>query len=45
VNTVLLPPALRPPRWRRAALVALAAFYGVFVILWLSTLAGLRHTH
>jgi hypothetical protein len=39
VNTTLLPPALRPSRWRRAALVALAAFYGLFVTLWLSALA------
>ena len=33
VNTRLLPPALRPPRWRRAALVATALFYGFFVTL------------
>ena len=38
VNTTLLPPALRPPRWRRAALVAQAAFYAVFVLLWLGVL-------
>lgn len=36
INTTLLPPALRPPRWRRAGLLAVAAFYGVFVVLWLS---------
>ena len=34
VNTTLLPPALRPPLWRRAALVATAVFYGAFVVLW-----------
>jgi hypothetical protein len=39
VNTTLLPPALRPPLWRRAALVANAAFYGTFVVLWLRSLA------
>jgi hypothetical protein len=33
VNTRLLPVALRPPAWRRAALVAMAGFYGFFVIL------------
>jgi hypothetical protein len=30
VNTRLLPPHIRPPMWRRAALVAAAIFYGVF---------------
>ena len=34
VNTVLLPVALRPPLWRRLALVALALFYGFFLALW-----------
>ena len=34
VNTVLLPPALRPPTWRRALLVFMAFFYGAFS--WLS---------
>ncbi len=38
VNTTMLPPELRPPLWRRAALVALALFYGFFVALWLSGL-------
>jgi hypothetical protein len=33
VNTTLLPPHVRPPRWRRAALVAMALFYGFFVAL------------
>lgn len=37
VNTTLLPPELRPPMWRGAALVALALFYGFFVTLWVST--------
>jgi hypothetical protein len=38
VNTRLLPPRLRPPRWRRAALVGMALFYGFFVGLSLLTL-------
>jgi hypothetical protein len=33
LNTRLLPPHLRPPFWRRAALVAMALFYGTFVVL------------
>jgi hypothetical protein len=33
VNTRLLPPHVRPPIWRRAALVGVALFYGVFVTL------------
>jgi hypothetical protein len=35
VNTRLLPVELRPPLWRRLALVALAIFYGLFLVLWL----------
>jgi hypothetical protein len=35
VNTTLLPPALRPPLWRRVALVLMAAFYGTFLWMWL----------
>jgi hypothetical protein len=35
VNTTLLPPELRPPVWRRVALVVMALFYGSFVYLWL----------
>lgn len=31
INTRLLPPHVRPPQWRRVALVAVAIFYGVFV--------------
>jgi hypothetical protein len=38
VNTRLLPVALRPPLWRRLALVALALFYGMFLTLWLWSL-------
>jgi hypothetical protein len=33
VNTRLLPAHVRPPMWRRAALVAMALFYGFFVTL------------
>jgi hypothetical protein len=33
VNTRLLPPHVRPPLWRRAALVAMAVFYLFFVTL------------
>jgi hypothetical protein len=40
VNTRLLPPHVRPPMWRRAALVATALFYAFFVVLSLSSLAG-----
>ncbi|HYJ85737.1 MAG TPA: Nramp family divalent metal transporter [Pyrinomonadaceae bacterium] len=35
VNTRLLPVELRPPMWRRCALVTLALFYGLFLTLWL----------
>ena len=38
VNTRLLPIELRPPAWRRVALVAVALFYGFFVVLSLSSL-------
>jgi hypothetical protein len=31
LNTRVLPPHLRPPPWRRLALVAMALFYGFFV--------------
>jgi len=40
VNTRLLPAHVRPPLWRRAALVATALFYGTFVVLSLRTLSG-----
>jgi hypothetical protein len=33
INTRLLPPALRPPTWRRIGLVCMALFYGFFVVL------------
>jgi hypothetical protein len=33
INTRLLPPHVRPPKWRRAALIAMALFYGFFVAL------------
>lgn len=35
VNTTLLPDELKPPLWRRIALIVLALFYGSFVYLWL----------
>ncbi len=38
VNTRLLPVELRPPMWRRLALVALSVFYGLFLFLWLRSL-------
>ena len=38
VNTRLLPVELRPPLWRRVALVALSVFYGFFLVLWLWSL-------
>jgi hypothetical protein len=38
INTHLLPPALRPPMWRRAALVFMAGFYGVFTVMSIASL-------
>jgi len=38
VNTTLLPKELRPSLGRRACLVAMALFYGFFVVLWLSSM-------
>jgi hypothetical protein len=38
VNTRLLPVELRPPMWRRLALVALAVFYGFFLTAWVWSL-------
>ena len=35
INTRFLPKEIRPPLWRRAALVAMSVFYGAFVALWL----------
>ena len=40
INTKLLPEAVRPPMWRRVALVAMSVFYGAFVVLWLGSLPG-----
>jgi hypothetical protein len=40
VNTRLLPPELRPPAWRRAALVVMALFYAFFSALSLATLVA-----
>jgi len=40
INTRLLPAHVRPPLWRRAALVAIAAFYAVFVTLSLRSVLG-----
>jgi len=33
INTRLLPPHVRPPMWRRVALVVMTLFYGFFVAL------------
>ena len=33
LNTRVLPPALRPPLWRRLSLVGMVLFYGFFVVL------------
>jgi hypothetical protein len=38
INTRLLPVELRPPMWRRLALIALSLFYGLFLVMWLWTL-------
>jgi hypothetical protein len=37
VNTRLLPEHVRPPMWRRVALVAMTIFYGLFVALSISS--------
>ena len=37
VNTRLLPRELRPPLWRRAALVAMSLFYTTFLVLSISS--------
>ncbi len=36
INTTLLPKEIRPPMWRRVALVLMSLFYGTFVTLWLT---------
>jgi hypothetical protein len=38
INTRLLPRALRPPMWRRVALVCMSAFYCFFAVLSLRSL-------
>jgi hypothetical protein len=38
INTRLLPEHVRPPMWRRAALVGMTLFYGFFVTLSLRSL-------
>jgi hypothetical protein len=38
INTRLLPAELRPPVWRRVALIAMALFYGFFVSLSITSL-------
>jgi Mn2+/Fe2+ NRAMP family transporter len=35
INTKFLPKELRPPMWRRVALIFMAVFYAFFVYLWL----------
>ena len=40
INTRLLPPHVRPPMWRRAALIGVALFYGFFVTLSLGSLGS-----
>ena len=40
INTRFLPRELRPPVWRRTALVAMSLFYGFFVSLSVMSLAG-----
>jgi hypothetical protein len=40
VNTRVLPAHLRPPLWRRLALVAMTLFYGFFVTFSLAAVLG-----
>jgi hypothetical protein len=40
LNVRLLPPALRPPMWRRVALVCMSAFYAFFVVMVARSLAA-----
>ncbi len=40
INTRLLPPHVRPPMWRRVALVAMALFYGFFATLSVGSMLG-----
>ena len=41
INTRLLPAHVRPPMWRRVALVAMSVFYAVFVAASLSAVPGI----
>ena len=38
INTRFLPEEIRPPMWRRVALVTMSVFYGAFVVLWLNSM-------
>ncbi|MDE2773512.1 MAG: Nramp family divalent metal transporter [Gemmatimonadota bacterium] len=38
INTRFLPEAVRPPMWRRVALVTTSLFYGAFVLLWINSM-------
>ena len=40
LNCTILPVAVRPPLWRRVALVVFAGFYAVFVTLWVASLVA-----
>jgi len=40
INTRLLPAHVRPPMWRRVALVVMTLFYGFFVALSIRSLFG-----
>ena len=40
VNTCLLPPHVRPPMWRRVALVVMSGFYGTFVLASVKAMLG-----
>ena len=40
INTRFLPKEIQPPLWRKAALVAMAVFYGAFVVMWLGGVFG-----
>jgi hypothetical protein len=42
INTRLLPAELRPPPWRRACLIGMALFYGIFTTLSIVRLIQLR---
>jgi hypothetical protein len=42
INTRLLPPHVRPPMWRRVALIAMVFFYGFFVVFSLTSALAVR---